>query len=258
MKFGICNVGHGQCAYAVARNDNLLLVDCGFDPSSPPSILRPSSGCSGVEWLFVTNYDEDHVSGLPWLRDTHAIDVLVRNESVSPAELRSIKEEGGTVTSAMERTLSMMRAYSQPAWNPPTLPGLEWSVFHNNYPTDFTDTNNLSLVVFLRVGDLNVILPGDLEAPGWEKLLEQDAFVDRLKGVDVFVAAHHGRESGYFPDVFRYAHPQVIVFSDGPIEFDTQDMSAAYAEHASGVKLNGELRRVLTTRNDGPLVWNNP
>ena len=129
--------------------------------------------------------------------------------------------------------------------------------FQNNYPK-FTDTNNLSLLTFLDVGSVSFVLPGDLEHAGWLALLQNSQVRALLKRVNVFVASHHGRESGYCKEVFNYCQPSLIVMSDSPVEYDTQRMASTYAQHATGEWFNNgrEWRKVVTTRNDGTIHWN--
>lgn len=255
--FEILDVGHGSCAYFAATNGNVLLFDCGHnsDPEFRPSTYFGGMRWSGIERLFISNYDEDHISDLPGLRKSFKIDSLVRNKSITPDQLRLLKEEVGPVTEAMESLLDMMTSYNSPIVNGPEFPGLQWSVFHNQYKTDFEDTNNLSLVTFVKFGQEKVVLPGDLEKPGWQKLLTRQDFRNELRDVTIFIASHHGRESGYCPEVFQYCNPDVIVFSDAEINYETQEMSGVYCQLAKGVQFNGECRRVLTTRNDGRLKW---
>ena len=136
--------------------------------------------------------------------------------------------------------------------------GLKVWMFHNDYPI-FEDTNNLSLLTFLDVGDVSFVLGGDIERPGWIELLENSHIQGFLRRVNVFVASHHGRESGYCREVFDYCEPSLIVMSDGPIQHDTQLMASNYAQHASGEMFNTasgrELRKVVTTRKDGNIWW---
>jgi len=49
--------------------------------------------------------------------------------------------------------------------------GVELLTFYNNYPK-FTDTNNLSVVSFLKYAGMSIVIPGDLETSGWMQLLE--------------------------------------------------------------------------------------
>ena len=129
---------------------------------------------------------------------------------------------------------------------------LDFAVFYNVYP-DFEDTNNLSLVLFLHYPGLSIVFPGDLEKAGWRTLLRQPVFRQHLAKVNIFVASHHGRESGYANEVFQFCNPAVVIISDESKQFDTQETN--YAQHAIGITWNqGETRRVLTTLNDGMLT----
>lgn len=258
MRFQILNVGHGFCAYAVADNGNLMLFDCGHN-GKDSVVFRPSSylyhsGFRSIELLFITNYDQDHISDLPQLCHYFDILTLYRNKSIQPIQLRGIKEQSGAISNAMEKLLDMMSMYVAPVASPPEFPNIEYQCFHNYYP-DFQDTNNLSLVTFLSLGNFMFLIPGDMEEPGWKKLLANREFCSFLKQVDVFIASHHGRESGYCEEVFDYCHPRVVVMSDGPIVHATQEMVRTYASHAHGDQYRGERRYVLTTRTDGSVCW---
>ena len=156
----------------------------------------------------------------------------------------------------MQSMLDMIRTYTGgPPVPPPAFPGVEFTTFSNRYGSDFDDTNNISLVTFLKCGPHRFIIPGDLEVSGWQALLAGEDFRTELGGVNVFVASHHGRENGYCPEVFEFCQPRVVVFSDSPVQHATQEMASAYASHATGVTFDGQMRRVLSTRNDGTITW---
>ncbi len=233
-----------------------MLWDCGHKEDYRPSDFLLASGISRIDYLFVTNYDEDHISDLPSLRANVKVCSLFRNKSISSAQLRALKRQGGPISPAMESMLSMIDSYTGEPLNPaPEFPEVRFKTFANSYGTQFPDTNNISLVTFLECGSTKFIIPGDLERAGWDKLLTRQDFVDELVGVNVFIASHHGREGGYHEGVFRVCSPHVVVFSDSEIQHGTQEMSKTYAEHASGITFNGEMRYVLSTRNDGTLMW---
>jgi hypothetical protein len=126
---------------------------------------------------------------------------------------------------------------------------------------DFTDTNNLSLAVFVKFGSFTALFGGDLETPGWKRLLLNSDFRARLREVSLYVASHHGRESGKCDEVFQHCRPSLVVFSDGPKEHETQEATDWYARRAWGVPdysrpagLLGQPRRyVMTTRSDGTI-----
>ena len=257
MIFQILNVGHGFCGYFVADNGNRVLIDCGRSDALWPSLYLPRQGCRSIEHFVVTNYDEDHIADLPELCRAnliHAGTVFYRNRSISPAELRRLKLESGPISPAMENLLQLHEEFVHPVADPPPLSDARPMWFWNSY-RDVDDTNNLSLVLFLHSHDLHIVLPGDLEEKGWAKLLERPSFRDELRTVNVFVASHHGRESGYHEPVFDHCQPELVVVSDGPMAFLTQEMAATYGRHASGVSIRGETRKVLTTRSDGTITF---
>jgi beta-lactamase superfamily II metal-dependent hydrolase len=257
VRFEILNVEHGFCAYAVGSDGGTLLFDCGHGPANRPSTCLPARGITSIRRFFVTNYDEDHISDLVAVRRNLTIEALTRNASMTSAEIRSLKAP--PISPAMNELLGMVDSYTGAVAPHQLEPvGLQIWFFHNNYPT-FTDTNNLSLLTFLNVGNVSFVLGGDLERAGWLELLRNPQVQGLLGRVDVFVASHHGRESGYCAEVFDYCKPRLVVISDGPIQYDTQIMASTYAQHALGewfrTPSGRELRKVVTTRNDGNIYW---
>lgn len=256
MRFEILDVGHGFCAWLYHDNTNVMLFDCGHKtyPEVRPSRYLAAQGIHRVDRFFVTNCDEDHISDLPEVSRQMSISILHRNTSISAAQLRDLKLQSGPISTAMAALLEMSNGYTGVVTSPPAFPGVEFSVYQNEYPL-FVDTNNLSSVIFLTCRGTKIVMPGDLESPGWRRLLANPMFRTELAGVHVFVASHHGRESGYCAEVFDYCRPNVIIFSDSPMQHASQAMANTYAQHANGVYFNGQFRRVLTTRSDGTLTW---
>lgn len=252
MEIRIFDVSHGFCAYLIADNGNVMLFDCGHNERTGfrPSQYLPRSGCTGIEYLIIHNFDQDHVSDLPNLLNVLPVQMLYRNRSISPEQLTALKLESGPITQAMQSAIDMHASYVYEVTAPPELPNIEFRCYYNSYP-DFTDTNNLSLVAFVHYDGMGIVFPGDLEKRGWEALLQQDAFCNHLERVNIFVASHHGRQGGYCEEVFDYCTPDMVIISDKEITHETQKQN--YAGHVSGVIWNGgpQKRYVLTTRSDG-------
>jgi len=164
-----------------------------------------------------------------------------------------MKESQGYITAAMQATIELHSNYIYDVVDPPDFPGLEFACFHNNYP-DFVDTNNLSLVSFVHYDGMGIVFSGDIEKAGWRELLKNISFREHLSRVNIFIASHHGRESGYCAAVFNYCQPDIIVISDKEIVYETQKQQ--YAQHASGLLWDGgpHRRYVLTTRSDGMIT----
>ena len=261
MDLGIFDVGHGFCGLLRADNGNTMLFDCGSDATKgvkPSSLLR-RIGCREVHLLFISNYDEDHLSGLPELLASPDLKVrcLYRNRSVDASTLMFMKLSKGPLGPGAESMAGMIGSYTSdvPAWQMPIFPGIQWRNFCNPYPL-FTDENNLSLVTFVHYENIRIVFPGDLEETGWRELLRLPEFRRELAQVNVFIASHHGRENGYCEQVFKYCWPEIIVVSDDQKAFDTQETVDRYRQHARGVRFtDGKMRYVLTTRRDGMICF---
>lgn len=260
MELNIFDVEHGACSLLTCDNGARVMIDCGHNATSgwrPGSYLR-QQGVQHLEMLVVTNYDEDHVSGLPDLRAKLAIKRLWRNKSVTPDILKDLKTEDG-MGAGIEELVNMASTYTVDA-SPLELPGVARQAFHLEYP-EFDDENNLSFVVQLKLNGIGFLFPGDLETKGWDTLLSRDQrFRTAVSDTKVLIASHHGRESGLYPDMFtKYGcKPYWVVISDKGYQYDTQKTVPFYASHAIGAVFRGEERKVLTTRNDGRIrFWFN-
>jgi beta-lactamase superfamily II metal-dependent hydrolase len=256
MRLKIHNVGHGGCISLKHQNGNSMVWDCGHTENHRPSYFLPYiEGIHRIDRFFVTNYDEDHISDLPNLIANLTLPLLHRNTSIDAPLLRSIKQQSGPISTAMESMLSMIGHYTGgPPEVPPEFPGVEFTTYWNSF-SDFSDTNNCSLVTFLTCKGLKFIFPGDLERNGWLKLLERSSFRNDLLDTNIFIASHHGRESGYCAEVFELCFPSAVIFSDSNIKFASQEMSSKYATHCRGIPFNGNTRYVISTRNDRSFWW---
>jgi len=264
MKIEIFNVEHGACALLTDNLGQRMMIDCGHNTSSgwkPGSYLH-SLGVTYLHKLWITNYDEDHVSGINDLFDNVTVANLSRNTDVSPA-LISHHKRNNTMGAGIARLIKEATYnFAAPGMPVPGNPILQFSgiteqVFWNTY-AQFQDENNLSVVLRLACDGTVIMFTGDMELSGWRALLTRPDFRQALLGVDIFVASHHGREDGYCEEMFQYFGPncpRFVVVSDKSIVHETQKTGAWYAGKAFGGNFNGEeKRKFITTRSDGSLL----
>ena len=268
MILKIFDVEHGACAMLTSSQagieGRLAMIDSGDNGTTgwrPSSHIKYQLGRTQLDYLIVTNADQDHLSDLEGLwEEGVCVATLHRNNGVSPDALRTIKLENGDLTADIERFLAIHACYTHPVSFPfdDYMGGITMSAFGNSYP-EFADTNNLSLVVFIKFGNFKILFPGDMERAGWLKLLEQPAFQAELVGTDILVASHHGRENGFCEEIFEYFTPDAVVISDKPIAHETQLMVPDYRRviRPNGVIVSATnaRRHVLTTRRDGHITF---
>lgn len=263
MILDIIDVEHGACALITTSNNKRVMIDCGHNATKRwyPGDALLAAGIFELDRLFITNYDEDHVSGYPNLMDKINVKALSRNSKVSPGIIRYLKSEDGMGAGIdlLVDTIEHTFTGGPLAANDLDYGDVDFKVFSNAYgskPVGFDDENNLSLVVFVTCGSHRIIFPGDMEKEGWLALLKNPDFVEMLRGVTLFVASHHGRQNGYCEEVFRICkNIELVIISDQAKQFQTQEFVHLYRQHACGISYEGNQRYVLTTRNDGSMKF---
>ena len=266
MRLRIWNVEHGACAMLHHQLNGyagrLAMIDSGCTEDWRPStFIRYTLGRDRLDYLFITNADQDHMSDMRGL-ETEGIyvDTLYRNPTYSGQQMQFIKALGGTLTNDATWYVGACDSYNVPTALPfdSNMGGILMSAFYNPYPT-FINTNDLSLVVFIKYAGFKILFPGDLEEAGWYALLQREDFCAELGGTEILVASHHGRENGYCSEIFNYFTPSAVVISDKPIKHATQETVRDYRrvvrDQGVHVRTTMKNRHVLTTRRDGSIQF---
>lgn len=265
----VFDVDHGQCALLTmpghAGTTYRVLIDCGHAVNFRGAAWYPGAhlralGVTYIDLLVCTNYDEDHMSGFPDLANRGiGIGCILGNPTVAPETLVKLKiEDGmGKGINAVAHTLAIRKNMVWPQI-PPIIPKVSMTCSWNPYPY-FDDENNLSLVLTLDVHGFRFMFPGDMESRGWNNLLATcPRFRSVVSGVNILIAAHHGRLSGICEQMFDAynCNPNLVIISDDYKRHDTQETVAYYGTKAIGISdYRGQagVRKVLTTRTDGEI-----
>lgn len=260
----ICDVGHGNCIPVMMpssqNGSKTALLDCGGDENADEAAkYLKALKVTKLDYLVISHPHLDHIRNIVSLKRDFSPTILARNRIITE---QKIKDENAEVFETHEKIIQtyvdMDKSYSDPV-NPPDDPKIpEWgggAYFVNFFNSDIDmNLNNLSLASFIVYGEHVILHSGDLEEQGWKKLLENSSFLDMLKKTTVFIASHHGRESGYCADVFNYLKPMITIVSDG--RFGDTSATSRYISITKGMQItkndrSQEKRYVVSTRNDG-------
>jgi beta-lactamase superfamily II metal-dependent hydrolase len=253
MDLKIFDVEHGACALLTCDNGARLMIDCGHNASTGwyPGTYLKGQGIGQIEALAITNYDEDHVSGIANLFANVRVLSLYRNLSVSPETIYRLKSDTGVGQGILFLGDQIKNTFTGGPADESVFQGLEIWWQYNQYPS-FEDENNLSLIIFLKCRGVGVLFPGDLEGAGWRSSMTTPGFIAVLRDTSVLVASHHGRQNGWCDELRRYCNPYYVVISDKGYMYDSQETAPLYRSTAKGGPFRSDPdRRVLTTRNDG-------
>lgn len=228
MNLKIFDVEHGACALVEApQGDRIALIDCGTNTTTgwtPAHHITEVMKRSALDYLIVTNADQDHYANLAALKAEVRIKTFTKNPTLKSAEFEKIKRASGPLSKDAIAYKELLESHIHPvatSFND-GMGGVSIKHFYNKYP-DFEDTNNLSCATFVNYGGFQILFPGDLERVGWLKLLENKYFVEEIHKTTILVASHHGRQSGYCAEIFENWGPRAVVVSDKPKVHSTQE-----------------------------------
>lgn len=255
----VFDVKAGACALIITDDKRYIMVDCHGNSETGwnPGDYLLSRGIKHLDLLVITNYDEDHCSGFPELNQKINIRQILRNKSVSPAQIRRLKDEGGigrgveALATAVERTFTV----AVPPEERIRSTNFNYEAWRLTPNEVGDDSNNLSLVFEARCADAHFLFTGDLKTTGWDLLRPQVAAA--VRRAHFLMAPHHGRENAQWEGFKDLAENVLLtVISDKGHMYDTQARAVPfYSKISEGAWFNGAKRYVLTTRNDGSIQF---
>jgi beta-lactamase superfamily II metal-dependent hydrolase len=174
MVLRVWDVEHGACAMLHhtynGQAGRLAMIDSGCTSDWRPSTyIRHQLNRSTLDYLFITNADQDHMSDLKGLDEAAVtVPVLIRNPTYTGHQMAGIKALGGPLSRDATWYVNACGSYNQHVTErfDADMGGITVTWFYNPYPK-FVETNDLSLVVFIQYGGFKILFPGDLEVAGW-------------------------------------------------------------------------------------------
>jgi competence protein ComEC len=198
-----CDVGQGDALVLDAGGAGAVVVDAGPDPRLVDRCLR-ELGVERVALVVLTHLHADHVEGLPGVLRGRAVGgVQIGPYDEPAAELARVTRWTRQASVPLTRAVTGERV---------RVGSLRWQVV---WPLRIIEgegstPNNASLVLLVEVGDVRMLLTGDVEPAAQRALLVRW----RVPEVDVLKVAHHGsayQEQG----LLEATRPRVALVSVG-------------------------------------------
>ncbi len=241
-----CDVGQGDALVLSAGPHTAVEIDAGPDPVAIDRCLR-GLGVTDVALLVFSHYHLDHVGGIAGVLHDRRVEHVLTGPLAEPASGVALVR---TALSARHLTVSTPAV------------GTRFSIGQVQLevlapPAAFTgtrsDPNNSSLVLRATVGDVRILLPGDVELEAQQAMLTDHVDVT----ADVLKVPHHG--SAYSDPAFLAAvHARVAVISVGlhndyghpsPLllaDLQRLDLPARRTDDDGDVAVLGPLARLAT------------
>lgn len=200
----VLDVGQGQ-SVVLASGGAFALVDCGSanswkDPDAAAAWQLRSMGCRRLDWLVLTHYDKDHVSGVTGLLARMEVDTLLLPEAEDDAGLQSIVLSAAAERGAAIRFITEMERLD---FGRGTL-----TIFP---PVGDAGDNGRGLAILASSGDKDFLITGDMDSAAEAKLL---AAYD-LPDIEGLVAGHHGSKYSTSQELLAALTPETACVSVG-------------------------------------------
>jgi beta-lactamase superfamily II metal-dependent hydrolase len=256
----ICwDVEHGNAAYIKTPFDKHIALDLGNSSSfSPLQFLKESFNVQKLDEVIITHPHADHISDISNF-DSLSPRVLSRPKHLTEEEIR--KANRTEDKAVIDKYMEIHNRYTVPVKkeaNPELAENNGGVSFHTfkDTSTSKNNINNHGLITIVEYMSCKILFPGDIEPAAWLSLLKNQGFISAISEVDILIASHHGRESGFCSDIYQHFTPKLTVISDG--RFVDTSATSRYSEKSSGWTIHhrdnskaSEKRNCITTRNDG-------
>lgn len=201
----VLDVGQGQ-SVVLASEGNYALVDCGssnswYDPGERAAHQLQSMGCRQLDYLILTHYDSDHLSGVTGLLARMPVSVLLVPRGVDDSGKR-------------EEVLRAAAAYDVPVEELTLRQDLPFgrAVLTVFPPSGMSkEDNEQGLSVLAASGEQDLLITGDLSSAGEKQLLADWELPD----IEAFVVGHHGSKNSTSPELLEMVQPEIACISTG-------------------------------------------
>ncbi len=200
----VLDVGQGACTMA-SSGGRFALIDCGsgnswYDAGSLAADALRARGCSALDYLCLTHYDADHVSGVENLMARLRVGTLLVPDSEDDSGLREevldIAARCGVETRfATERETLALGDAAVTVYPPAGERG----------------DNQTGLAFLVTAGDYDLLVTGDMDAATEEKLLR----TYELPDIEALAVGHHGSKSSTSAALLEALTPETAIISVG-------------------------------------------
>ena len=254
LQLKVFNVGHGlSIMFRELPEEYITLIDLGADnQTSPLEYLRKRK--LKADQIFITHPHGDHISEIEKLlipcyrpngfniQEYDWDDVVNREQDYLKEKVRTIKKVKAVIPN---KSYSGNASFDFWCYKPEVA---KENFGESNY------INNTSIGGIFTWKHFKIAILGDLETDALNAFCKFDKFVSLAKNTDIFIAPHHGHESG-FPELWveKIGKPYITIAS---IKESDPHICKKYnsSDFNKGLKINDEMRYCLTTRSDGTIT----
>ena len=230
-KIVILNVGGALSSYGEFENQKFL-IDLGNNSDFSPidNFLEPlfirnkikkieygkGEGKYYIDQLFLSHLDKDHIADYEKFKNKFHPNYMTcpSDNSKMNDKFKINRDKIGELTDLKKLVLDDMQNRKPEHYDRPLVSIIDNIQLNFIYPKECEEiielsdgyANNISLVLFAKVGSKTVLFPGDLLKKGMKYLIDNNKNFKSLledNGVDYLVAPHHGLQTSFSEYFFQ-------------------------------------------------------
>ena len=222
------DVGQGQ-AVLVRDGGAAVLIDVGPPDGAVLRALARVTGANSLDAVIVTHGDSDHAGGLRELERRLRVGAVL-GEGAPDAEPFDI---GDRIRLTARTSIEVL--------SPPI------ATAGREHRSD----NNRSLVLLVRIGEVRILVPADIEAPAEEWLVASGLDLH----ADALVLPHHGSKSSSSPEFAAAVQPRVAIASVGAGNRHGHPHAEVIERYEGALLFRTDTHGDVTLRSDGERLW---
>lgn len=198
------DVGQGA-GTIMTSGGQFALMDCGSGNSwlgagSDTADQLLSMGCKKLDYLVLSHYDYDHISGVAELMDRLRVETLLAPDYWDDADLRdwvmeTAADHGAAVEFVTEEETRVLGS----------------SVLTIYPPLGGDNDNDHGLTLLCSAGDFDLLITGDMDAKTEKKLVSTYPLPD----IEALIVGHHGSKYSTGEELLDAVKPEIGIVSVG-------------------------------------------
>ena len=200
----VLDVGQGE-SVLLSSGGQFALVDCGsrnswYDAGGIAADHLATMGCGTLDYLILTHYDYDHVSGVTELLARTRVDTLLLPDVADDAGMRlqvelAARDHGADIRYVRTETALPLGRSSLTIYP----------------PGDVKGDNEQCLAILCTYGDYDLLITGDMNMAAERQLIAEYDLPD----IEALVVGHHGSKSSTSEELLEAVTPEVGIISVG-------------------------------------------
>ena len=200
----VLDVGQGE-SVLLSSGGQFALVDCGsrnswYDAGGIAADHLATMGCGTLDYLILTHYDYDHISGVAELLARARVDTLLLPDVSDAAGARFRVELAARNHGVDLQYVEAETVYTRGESSLTIYP-----------PGDVKGDNEQCLAILCTYGDYDLLITGDMNMAAERQLIAEHDLPD----IEALVVGHHGSKSSTSEELLEAVTPEVGIISVG-------------------------------------------